>query len=148
MQRPREFNLDVSKLLLICSALEYERDQETLKRGIGRISQIRQGKPLSPAKNDGSPSSAVRAAGSAVGDRLRQVTGSRYDEVRANVRDADRFIIDTARDELGLRYVSLSELSTGTSSVCGAYFREDEPFIILAFKGTDPDEYAGESARG
>ncbi|KDN47971.1 alpha/beta-hydrolase [Tilletiaria anomala UBC 951] len=132
----REFDLDVAKLQAYVSALVYERRQQPLLTvfSIVKSKLLTQGRRSHLAQENGGP---------LVDDHLRSLCGPEYDRVSHLMDDADAFICAMAREKLGLEYISLSELSTDTSAVCGMFFDPglQRNFIILAFKGTTPEAF-------
>ncbi|EIW74562.1 alpha beta-hydrolase [Coniophora puteana RWD-64-598 SS2] len=99
----RVFDLDIAKVLLVISALMYERQKP-------RWSGV-----------------MLRRAGTARG--------------RGNVKVSDWYIGKIAK-KLGLNYRAITEMNSG-STICGAFYSTSgsDNFIILAFKGTQPDEF-------
>lgn len=89
----RHFNLDIAKLLLVVSALMYER-QRPYPVGCNR------------------PDAVI----------------------------CDKFVIDAAKS-YGLEYVAITDVGSISSAICGAFFSPNDNFIILAFKGTQPDDF-------
>ena len=51
-------------------------------------------------------------------------------------------IYSIARDKLGLCYTTISELNCIGSAGCGLFWDPHGTFIILAFKGTTPSDFA------
>lgn len=116
----RSFDLEVSKLLMMLSALVYERDVGVY-HDVAR--SIHHAKKLNKTLFCGR-------------DTLTDAGKDAY----RRLGTADRKINKVA-NEWGLNYASVSELATNTSPVCGAFWHPDYNFIILAFKGTDPVEF-------
>nr|CDI56528.1 putative protein [Melanopsichium pennsylvanicum 4] len=116
----RTFDLEVSKILMMLSALVYERD-------IGAYRQAARS-----ARN----ASMVNKSLLVGEDMLTDAGKDTYKKLSM----ADRKINKVA-NEWGLNYASVSELATNTSPLCGAFWHPDYNFIILAFKGTDPVEF-------
>ncbi|CAG8660756.1 6435_t:CDS:2, partial [Paraglomus occultum] len=90
------FNIDVAELMLILSALMYEREE--------------------PA-NGVYPSEDIQ---------LEYYTA----------------YIRNQAQKWGLRFKSLSELGTNASPFCGAFYDRNKKFIVIAFKGTTPTDFA------
>ncbi|PWN93835.1 hypothetical protein FA10DRAFT_291049 [Acaromyces ingoldii] len=89
----RNFDLDVAKLLLVISALMYERQR-----------------PF-PVNSD-DPNAII----------------------------CDHFVADIAQ-KYGLKYEPVTNVGSNSSAICGAFFSLNHNFIILAFKGTQPDDF-------
>lgn len=118
--KERNFDLEVSKLLMMLSALVYERDVGAYHEA---ACSVQRSKEMNKSF--------------LVGENT--LTDAGRDAYR-KLRNADRKIIQVA-NEWGLNYASVSELATNTSPVCGAFWHPDYNFLILAFKGTDPVEF-------
>lgn len=116
----RNFDLEISKLLMMLSALVYERKVGAYHKA-ALLAQ--QGKKLN--KQFMCDDKVLTDAGIDIGQK---------------VDFADSKIKRVAR-EWGLNYASVSELATNTSPLCGAFWHPYHNFIILAFKGTDPVEF-------
>ncbi len=116
----RTFDLEVSKLLMMLSALVYERDVGAYHEA---ARSVQYNKELNKKFLVG-PDSLTEAG----------------KEAYKKLGYADRKINQVA-NEWGLNYASVSELATNTSPVCGAFWHPDFNFIILAFKGTNPVEF-------
>lgn len=118
--KERSFDLEVSKLLMILSALVYERDIGAYHEAARVVQRSKEmNKPF--LTNDDTFTEAGK-------------------EAEQKLKQADRKIYQVA-EEWGLKYNSVSELATNTSPVCGAFWHPDYNFLILAFKGTNPVEF-------
>ncbi|CDR99151.1 hypothetical protein [Sporisorium scitamineum] len=116
----RNFDLEVSKLLMMLSALVYERNVGAYHRAAQTAHKYKkQNKKFMVGPG------ALTDSGKEVGQKLA-------------IADAK---INKVANEWGLNYASVSELATNTSPLCGAFWHPDHNFIILAFKGTDPVEF-------
>ena len=116
----RNFDLEVSKLLMMLSALVYERNVGAYYKAARTAHHAKKmNKQFSYGSN------SLTETGKAVSQQLAV---------------ADQKINQVA-NEWGLNYASVSELATNTSPLCGAFWHPDYNFIILAFKGTDPVEF-------
>ena len=116
----RTFDLEVSKLLMMLSALVYERDVGAYQQA---ARSVHHAKKMNKSFLVGS-------------DVLTEAGKDAYTKLGM----ADRKINQVA-NEWGLNYASVSELATNTSPLCGAFWHPDYNFLILAFKGTDPVEF-------
>ncbi|SJX66254.1 uncharacterized protein SRS1_10935 [Sporisorium reilianum f. sp. reilianum] len=120
----RNFDLEVSKLLMMLSALVYERNVGAYYKAAQTVHQHKKKK---------SKHKKIVAG-------IDALTESDQREVGQKLAVADAKINQVA-NEWGLNYASVSELATNTSPLCGAFWHPDHNFIILAFKGTDPVEF-------
>ncbi|PWY98906.1 alpha/beta-hydrolase [Testicularia cyperi] len=117
----RIFDLEVSKLLMMLSALVYERDIEEVHNAAKTcVHKEKKHQKLYTGRDD-----ELTDAGSEIYDILGR---------------ADRKIAKVAK-QWGLNYATISELATNTSPLCGAFWNPDFNFLILAFKGTNPVEF-------
>lgn len=116
----RNFDLEVSKLLMMLSALVYERDVGEYHKAACSAHYSKKSKKQFMCGRD-------------------DLTDAGRD-LRKKLDIADRKINQVA-NEWGLHYASVSELGTNTSPLCGAFWNPDFNFIILAFKGTNPVEF-------
>ncbi|EJD51196.1 hypothetical protein AURDEDRAFT_159605 [Auricularia subglabra TFB-10046 SS5] len=123
----REFNLDVAKLLLQCSALMYERTAFPLLDALA----------LTTAEESWKlPANLLHASHTAAVNTALH-------------RHPQELKIEDFVARYGLKYQTLSELNSLSSASCGAFWHPDKNFIILAYKGTSPevfDEYATDLA--
>lgn len=46
-----------------------------------------------------------------------------------------------ARKQLGLEFLTVSELNSLGSSYCGLFWHPEDTFIIVSFKGTNPTDF-------
>lgn len=116
----RNFDLEISKILMLLSALVYERDvgvYHEAARSIKRSKELNKKLLVGPDTLTDAGKDAYKKLGDADG-RIREVA-----------------------NEWGFNYSSVSELASNTSPVCGAFWNPDYNFIILAFKGTNPVEF-------
>ncbi|SPO45879.1 uncharacterized protein PSANT_03565 [Moesziomyces antarcticus] len=116
----RSFDLEICKILMMLSALVYERDVGAYHEAAVAAHKA---KKLKKSLLMGS-------------DTLTDAGKDAYKKLAS----ADRKIIKVAK-EWGLNYVSVSELATNTSPLCGAFWNPDYNFLILVFKGTNPVEF-------
>lgn len=135
--RTRIFNLDIAKILFQCSALMYEHTSGPVKGAIEATREaLRDALPSQEPTVDPSisqPGQVLQnAVGSATAKQISTALHEDNDEESKMVRFAAR---------LGLKYVTVSELNTKTSAVCGCFWDPKSNYIILAFKGTDPIEF-------
>ncbi|PWN47715.1 alpha/beta-hydrolase [Violaceomyces palustris] len=130
----RNFDLEIAKVLMCTSALVYERNVRHFTDAVklAKKAKITPEIIVKSAVKDGMPSALLKL--SLAGDPKTRTA------ITNKVKDADEKIIAVAKD-WGLEYVSLSELATNTSPVCGAFFSRHHNFIILSFKGTNPIEF-------
>ncbi|KAJ1583800.1 hypothetical protein NDA12_005917 [Ustilago hordei] len=116
----RTFDLEVSKLLMMLSALVYERDVGAYHDAARSVSRSKKMKKSLVVGHD-------------------TLTDAGKDAYK-KLGTADRKINKVA-NKWGLNYASISELATNTSPLCGAFWHPDYNFIILASKGTNPVEF-------
>ena len=132
---PRTFNVDIAKLLFQCAALMYERTSSPL---FGVLEKTR--KEIGP---DG-VSTHITPETAAPGQVLEKVVGADTAKLvsaclhkdNAEENEMTRF---AAR--LGMKYSTVSELNSQTSAAVGMFWDPKSTYIILAFKGTQPDEF-------
>ncbi|KAJ9478904.1 Lipase_3 domain-containing protein [Pseudozyma hubeiensis] len=116
----RNFDLEVSKILMMISALVYERNVGAYHKAARSAQRAKKLKKQVTCGRD-----VLTEAGREVGNHLGRADSK----------------IRRVANEWGLNYASISELATNTSPLCGAFWHPDHNFIILAFKGTDPVEF-------
>ncbi|GAC98530.1 hypothetical protein PHSY_006124 [Pseudozyma hubeiensis SY62] len=116
----RNFDLEISKILMMISALVYERNVGAYHKAARVAQRVKHQKKQVTCGRD-----ALTQAGSEIGNHL----GLADSKIRR------------VANEWGLNYASISELATNTSPLCGAFWHPDHNFIILAFKGTNPVEF-------
>ncbi|CAG8578163.1 3786_t:CDS:2 [Paraglomus occultum] len=61
---------------------------------------------------------------------------------KATTPDQYTSYIHSQAQKWGLEFKSLSELGTNASPFCGAFYDRNKKFIVIAFKGTTPTEFA------
>lgn len=116
----RNFDLEVSKLLMMLSALVYERNVGAYYDAVRTAHKAQMmDKQLMSGPDD------LTVIGEEIGQKLA-------------IADSK---IDRVAKQWGLKYASISELGTNTSPLCGAFWDPRNNFIILAFKGTNPVEF-------
>ncbi|KAN0065502.1 hypothetical protein ACQY0O_001339 [Thecaphora frezii] len=121
----RIFDLEVSKLLFCCASLVYERDEVEIETAFKRMAEVTR---------------KFKKLGRSVAGFSMAESGTDRQGVLAHMDKADEYIVKTAR-QWGLHYISISELATNTSPLCGAFWHPRHNFIILSFKGTNPVEF-------
>lgn len=133
-EAPRIFNLDVAKLLFQCAALMYERTSSPLLD----VLETTRDKVDVEGINSVTPDLAEP------GQVLKDVVGSQaaalVSECLHKHNDEENEMTRFAA-KLGMKYATVSELNSQTSACSGLFWDPTSTFIILAFKGTSPDEF-------
>lgn len=134
-ESPRTFNLDVAKLLFQCAALMYERTSSPLQGVLATTcSHLDKGK----APKDVDPDHMVpgQALENSIGASSAKFVSECLHKANAEENEMTRFA-----SKLGMRYVTISELNSHASASAGLFWDPRSTYIILAFKGTQPDEF-------
>ncbi|EJD51153.1 alpha/beta-hydrolase [Auricularia subglabra TFB-10046 SS5] len=131
----RHFNLDIAKLLLQCSAVMYERTSAPLKTALATNTEHH---PTPGHRFDSNPDGAV--PGALLANELGENAATAV-SAQLHKHQEEGNIIAFARKH-GLKYATVSELNSQSSASCGLFYHPDETFIILAYKGTSPEEFS------
>ncbi|EJD51199.1 alpha/beta-hydrolase [Auricularia subglabra TFB-10046 SS5] len=130
----RRFDLDVAKLLLQCAALMYARTDAPLLAALRT-----KGPSASPGHKrdkDADTSAPGALLANEIGTPMAQA-------VCAALRTHPEEVAMRAfAQKYGLEYVTLSEMHSQSSATCGLFYHPQKAFIILAYKGTSPAEFA------
>ncbi|KIJ53646.1 hypothetical protein M422DRAFT_154991 [Sphaerobolus stellatus SS14] len=130
----RVFNLDIAKLLLLCSALMYERTSAPLQNALDGISSRLRNKQAyrRPSTDPSLP-----------GELLSEYLGrDGANEVKEQLHiNPEESLLAKFAENLGLRYATISELNSQGSAFCGMFWDPESTWIILAYKGTSPTEF-------
>ncbi|KZV92695.1 alpha/beta-hydrolase [Exidia glandulosa HHB12029] len=131
----RHFNLDIAKLLLQCSAVMYERTSAPLQRALAIETE---GLKTPGHRVDTNPDGTLPGAllvnelGSHAATEVSKQLHRHHEENKMN---------EFAKKH-GLEYATVSELNSQSSAVCGMFYDPNGTFIILAYKGTSPEEFS------
>ncbi|CAG8651359.1 6308_t:CDS:2, partial [Paraglomus occultum] len=133
------FSIDVAELLLMLSALMYERehidciedkseedmeDMVALEADDNNIEIVNSGRDQTP------------------NEIQEEENEYKVEDGEKKKRDHSILYILRKANKWGLRFYKLSELGTETSPFCGAFYSEKHNFIVIAFKGTTPTDFA------
>ncbi|EJD51180.1 hypothetical protein AURDEDRAFT_159588 [Auricularia subglabra TFB-10046 SS5] len=140
----REFDLDIAKLLLQCSAIMYERTSAPLLDAL-RMNTRRERWNYHDSDDTGFTASpdedlGFSVPGAQLADQIGQGAARKMNTILHHHRE-EISIADFAA-KYGLVYTTISEMNSQSSAGCGLFYHPDKTFIILAYKGTSPEEYS------
>lgn len=114
----------------------YERTARTTHRAASKVHSYKDGlRRRMTASDTPHPGSRI--------EELCGIEGAQA--VSAELHEAspeENTIMQIARDNLGLQYTTISEMNSVGSAFCGLFWDPNDTFIIVAFKGTTPTDFA------
>ncbi|CAG8629096.1 11298_t:CDS:2, partial [Paraglomus occultum] len=129
------FSIDVAELLLMLSALMYEReplDSNDKNEGIEY--------DLGDVADDNNDNIVNGTQAELDESQIKEEENETDSEGRR--RDHSILYILRNANKWGLKFYKLSELGTEASPFCGAFYSKEHKFIVVAFKGTTPTDFA------
>lgn len=136
----RDFNLDIAKLLLQCSAIMYERTSASIMDALrvdARREERKQPDDTTPFEDEEFDRSIP---GAGLANEVGQAAAKKINA--ALHYHPEELTIAEFAEKYGLVYTTISELNSQSSASCGLFYHPDKTFIILAYKGTSPAEYS------
>ncbi|KIM22347.1 hypothetical protein M408DRAFT_323826 [Serendipita vermifera MAFF 305830] len=132
-EAPRTFNLDIAKLLFQCAALMYERTSNPLLDVLETTRDKLNVDGITASSDIAQPRQVLKDG---VGSQTVTLISECLHKHNEEENEMTRFAA-----KLGMKYATISELNSQTSACSGLFWDPASTFIILAFKGTSPEEF-------